>query len=82
MHHSWLLIACIALQGNRREARSILLRILQIGIAVGVTVGIAAYATRSLVPTVFTQDHVVSELVQRVMPVVALFMVCPLHSWC
>lgn len=63
------------LQENRKEARSVLLRILQIGAAVGVTVGIAAFASKSLVSGVFTKDPSVSQQVQRVMPLVALFMV-------
>lgn len=63
------------LQDNRKEARSVLLRILKIGGAVGVTVGLAAFASKSLVSGVFTKDALVSEQVQRVMPLVALFMV-------
>lgn len=52
-----------------------LLRILQIGAAVGVTVGAVAFAAKSAVPAVFTQDAQVSAQVQRVLPMIALWMV-------
>ena len=68
------------LQDNRKEARSVLLRILQIGLAVGVTVGVVAFASKSLVSGVFTQDLLVSREVQRVMPIMGLFMVSCLAS--
>lgn len=67
-------------QDNRKEARSVLLRILEIGLAVGVTVGVVAFASKSLVSGVFTQDLLVTQEVQRVMPVVGLFMVSCLAS--
>lgn len=65
----------MALQSKRKQARAILLRILQIGAAVGLTVGVVAFAARTAVPAVFTQDVQVSAEVQRVLPMVALFMV-------
>ena len=68
------------LQDKRKEARSVLLRILEIGLAVGVTVGVVAFASKSLVSGVFTQDLLVSQEVQRVMPIVGLFMVSCLAS--
>lgn len=52
-----------------------LLRILQIGSAVGVIVGLVAFAGKSAVSTIFTRDLLVSGEVQRVLPMVALFMV-------
>lgn len=52
-----------------------LLRILQIGSAVGVIVGLVAFAGKSAVSTIFTKDLLVSREVQRVLPMVALFMV-------
>ena len=64
------------LQGRRQQARAVLLRILQIGGAVGVAVGITAFAAKSAVSTIFTRDLMVSAEVQRVIPMIALFMVC------
>ena len=52
-----------------------LLRILQIGAAVGMTVGVVAFAAKSMVPAIFTQDVMVSAQVQRVLPMIALWMV-------
>jgi len=63
------------LQGKRKQARAVLLRILQIGSAVGVIVGLVAFAGKSAVSTIFTRDLLVSGEVQRVLPMVALFMV-------
>lgn len=62
-------------QGKRKQARAVLLRILQIGSAVGVIVGLVAFAGKSAVSTIFTRDLLVSGEVQRVLPMVALFMV-------
>lgn len=62
-------------QGKRKQARAVLLRILQIGSAVGVIVGLMAFAGKSAVSTIFTKDLLVSGEVQRVLPMVALFMV-------
>lgn len=63
------------LQRKRKQARAVLLRILQIGAAVGLAVGVLAFAARSAVPAIFTQDVNVSDQVQRVLPMIALFMV-------
>ena len=63
------------LQRKRKQARGVLLRIVQIGAAVGLTVGVVAFAARTAVPAIFTQDVLVSTEVQRVLPMVALFMV-------
>lgn len=65
-------------QSKRKQARAVLLRILQIGSAVGVTVGVVAFAARTAVPAVFTSDVLVSAEVQRVLPMIALFMVSDL----
>ena len=65
----------LSLQSKRKQARAVLLRILQIGAAVGVTVGVVAFAARTAVPAVFTQDVRVSAEVQRVLPFIAVFMV-------
>ena len=65
----------LCMQSKRAQARAVLLRIIQIGIAVGVTVGLAAFAARTAVPAIFTQDVLVSTQVQRVLPMIALFMV-------
>ena len=62
-------------QGKQKQARAVLLRILQIGSAVGVIVGLVAFAGKSAVSTIFTRDLLVSGEVQRVLPMVALFMV-------
>ena len=71
------LTCCFVLQEKRQEARAVLLRILQIGAAVGVAVGLAAFASRSLVPAIFSRDVRVSAEVQKVVPMIALFMVSP-----
>ena len=63
------------LQRKRQQARAVLLRILQIGVAVGLAVGVVAFAARSAVPAIFTQDTTVCAEVQRVLPMIALFMV-------
>ena len=63
------------LQGKQKQARAVLLRILQIGSAVGVIVGLVAFAGKSAVSIIFTRDLLVSGEVQRVLPMVALFMV-------
>lgn len=69
------------LQRNRKRARGVLLRILQIGAAVGLTVGVVAFAARTAVPAIFTQDVFVCAEVQRVLPMVALFMVSCLAGY-
>lgn len=63
------------MQRKRKQARAVLLRILQIGTAVGLVVGVVAFAAKSAVPAVFTQDVTVSAEVQRVLPMIAMFMV-------
>ncbi|KAL3150527.1 hypothetical protein ABBQ32_000344 [Trebouxia sp. C0010 RCD-2024] len=68
------LVASYLGQRNRKRARGVLLRILQIGAAVGLTVGVVAFAARTAVPAIFTQDVFVCAEVQRVLPMVALFM--------
>ncbi|DBB12825.1 TPA: hypothetical protein ACH3X3_005589 [Trebouxia sp. C0006] len=68
------LVASYLGQGKRKQARAVLLRILQIGSAVGVIVGLVAFAGKSAVSTIFTRDLLVSGEVQRVLPMVALFM--------
>ncbi|KAA6423129.1 MAG: hypothetical protein FRX49_07116, partial [Trebouxia sp. A1-2] len=68
------LVASYLGQGKRNQARAVLLRILQIGSAVGVIVGLVAFAGKSAVSTIFTKDLLVSREVQRVLPMVALFM--------
>lgn len=68
-------MAVVLLQRKRKQARAVLLRILQIGTAVGLIVGVVAFAAKSAVPAVFTQDVTVSTEVQRVLPMIAMFMV-------
>lgn len=68
-------LAVTLLQRKRKQARAVLLRILQIGAAVGLAVGVVAFAARSAVPAIFTQDVTVSAQVQRVLPMIAMFMV-------
>ena len=63
------------MQEKRQQARAVLMRILQIGGAVGVAVGLVSFASRSLVPALFSTDALVSAEVVRVLPMVALFMV-------
>ena len=66
---------CVLVQGKRKQARGVLLRILQIGAAIGVTVGLVVFGAKSAVPAIFTQNALVSAEVQRVLPVMALWMV-------
>ena len=56
-------------------ARQVLWRILQLGLAVGLVMAVVLSATKSLIPSLFSQDPRVHAMALSCMPFVALCMV-------
>ena len=69
--------ACSGVQGQRATARAVLLRILQIALALSSVLLVTLSLGRSVIPRVFTSDPAVVAAAQAVMPLLAAFMVRP-----
>lgn len=68
---------CCCAQKKRSTARAVLLRILQIALGISFVLMAALSFGRTAIPRVFTGDLEVIAVTQRIMPLLAFFMVSP-----
>lgn len=78
--------ALIATNLSRRaegRAAEVLLRIAQLAVAVALPLGAALFASRALLPDLFTQDALVRQEVAQVLPLLLIIMVRYRRgAWC
>ena len=72
---------CLGLQDNRMMARQVLWRILQLGLAVGLVMALVLSVSKSLIPSLFSQDPGVHKMALSCMPFLALCMVSSGVCW-
>ncbi|KAK9836245.1 hypothetical protein WJX84_008786 [Apatococcus fuscideae] len=68
------LIASYLGRGNKAVARDVLLRVVQIGLGIGLIMMVLIYSNRMLLPRVFSQDPAVVKLASEALVVIALFL--------
>ena len=70
----------ILLQGNRAVARDVLVRVVQIGTAIGLGMMLLIFNCRFAIPRIFSQDPAVVTMAADTLIVIALYLVrlaCP-----
>ena len=73
--HMTLLTGGLCLQGNRAVARDVLVRVVQIGTAIGFGMMLLIFNFRSALPRIFSQDPAVVKLAADTLIVIALYLV-------
>jgi len=71
---SQALVASYLGKGDRVMARDVLFRTLQLGVAVGLLIGVAIYFARHKLPHLFSSDPRVQSIAARALPLLAVFM--------
>ena len=74
------LVASYMGRGEPGRAREVLLRVLQLGLAVGGVLALAMVLGSGAAPAVFTGDPAVVAIARRVFPLLGIILVIPSHS--
>ena len=70
----------MSVQGNRAVARDVLVRVVQIGLAIGLGMMLLIFNCRLSIPRIFSQDPAVVKIAANTLVVIAFYLVRYLHT--